>query len=1036
MLADEVGLGKTLIASEVIDKVKRWHLEEGVKTSNNEIVKDALFKVVYVCSNEVIARQNESKLGVPRDSQTSVSENRLSMQHLIIARQEADCSINKKNCQLLPMTPSTSLDMSNKFGNVKERALMFCILKDYSYFKNDSRKIGKLEKLLNYRSVNSWEAYKYDYQVQIDKIHKIHKDKYPRNLYPELKILLSEMPCYSQWRDYFQPNSRISNDLFKLIVPELRRVFAKLSISKLQPDLIIMDEFQRFNSLIMSPEDSDLGILCHRFFNNDNPLKTKILLMSATPYKPYTTLAEAVEFNTSEHFEDFKSVFRFLYSDPDSAKDFGHFESIWKDYSNSLQELRQKDWSILIAKKNQAEEELRSVLSRTERRNDRIIKTTTWENNNNAMEISEGDVLSYCNVCKFTQLANSEREKAGKSPIPSIPIEYAKSSPYLLSFMREQYKIHKNLQDYFAGKRNIPKDNTSFLNKKTIDSYKPVPANNARLQELYNTILPEGKHTELLLWVPPSHPYYTAVESKNRIGKVFDANKGFSKLLLFSAWEMVPRMTAAMTSYEAERLIYGRLNKLARKIKYTYLNRNTSSLLVDSPKELITYPSDFLADVYNPSKFDGQSLSEILAATQKTIQSKIDALKDDYQLVVSKKNSAGLVLSLLKALEGNRYSKRTERLIVPAHAVEILSYMAIASPAVCALRTLRQFDRDSISEDIHSIAQRLANGIADLFNRNNAQAIIRLVFHKSKRPYYFNVLRYCAEGNFQAMLDEYAFVCVNPDQFIQNMASPKDKDNYENNEQQLPYLLCTSRGSTRVDTRESFLSKSANTRSKEQISMQFNFAIGYYDIPSEKKVLRADAIRTAFNMPFRPFVLSTTSIGQEGLDFHSYCRKIMHWNLPNNPIDMEQREGRINRYMSLAIRQSLANSNYADGLAIPNYWKSLVEKVVNEDNNKNGGMVPYWILPEDFEFKYPIERIVPAYPFSKDQEKYNWIIKVLSMYRLTLGQPNQEELLRSLDNANIPKTQLQELFFNLSPFFGKLEEKTESSSAQQSVHAQ
>ena len=89
-------------------------------------------------------------------------------------------------------------------------------------------------------------------------------------------------------------------------------------------------------------------------------------------------------------------------------------------------------------------------------------------------------------------------------------------------------------------------------------------------------------------------------------------------------------------------------------------------------------------------------------------------------------------------------------------------------------------------------------------------------------------------------------------------------------------------------------------------------------------------------------------------------------------------------------------------------------------------MVPYWILPEDFEFKYPIERIVPAYPFSKDQEKYNWIIKVLSMYRLTLGQPNQEELLRSLDNANIPKERLEELFFNLSPFFGNREEKTES----------
>lgn len=33
---------------------------------------------------------------------------------------------------------------------------------------------------------------------------------------------------------------------------------------------------------------------------------------------------------------------------------------------------------------------------------------------------------------------------------------------------------------------------------------------------------------------------------------------------------------------------------------------------------------------------------------------------------------------------------------------------------------------------------------------------------------------------------------------------------------------------------------------------------------------------------------------------------IMHWNLPSNPIDLEQREGRINRFKCLAIRQNVA----------------------------------------------------------------------------------------------------------------------------------
>lgn len=64
-------------------------------------------------------------------------------------------------------------------------------------------------------------------------------------------------------------------------------------------------------------------------------------------------------------------------------------------------------------------------------------------------------------------------------------------------------------------------------------------------------------------------------------------------------------------------------------------------------------------------------------------------------------------------------------------------------------------------------------------------------------------------------------------------------------------------------------------------------------------------VRDVFNSPFRPFVLTSTSIGQEGLDFHWYCKKIIHWNLPSNPVDLEQTEGRINRYKGLVIRNNL-----------------------------------------------------------------------------------------------------------------------------------
>ena len=34
---------------------------------------------------------------------------------------------------------------------------------------------------------------------------------------------------------------------------------------------------------------------------------------------------------------------------------------------------------------------------------------------------------------------------------------------------------------------------------------------------------------------------------------------------------------------------------------------------------------------------------------------------------------------------------------------------------------------------------------------------------------------------------------------------------------------------------------------------------------------RLPEVREAFNSPFQPFVLATTSVGQEGIDFHWWC---------------------------------------------------------------------------------------------------------------------------------------------------------------------
>lgn len=66
-----------------------------------------------------------------------------------------------------------------------------------------------------------------------------------------------------------------------------------------------------------------------------------------------------------------------------------------------------------------------------------------------------------------------------------------------------------------------------------------------------------------------------------------------------------------------------------------------------------------------------------------------------------------------------------------------------------------------------------------------------------------------------------------------------------------------------------------------------------------------------------------------------------------------------------------------------------------------------------------IERIVPQYPMSSDVERYRRLIEVLSLYRLTMGQPRQEELLDMLESQHLTEQQIHELLFNLSPISKK-----------------
>ena len=179
------------------------------------------------------------------------------------------------------------------------------------------------------------------------------------------------------------------------------------------------------------------------------------------------------------------------------------------------------------------------------------------------------------------------------------------------------------------------------------------------------------------------------------------------------------------------------------------------------------------------------------------------------------------------------------------------------------------------------------------------------------------------------------------------------------------------------------------------------------------------SVRDAFNSPFRPFVLNSTSIGQEGLDFHWYCHHVVHWNIPSNPIDIEQREGRVNRYKSLVVRKRIAERyRHIIENCKGDIWEQLFRKVdtITSKKGRQSDLVPYWHVPEGSAH---IERYVPLMPMSKDVAKLNNALKILSLYRLAFGQPRQEELLENLLSRDFNDDEIkkikQKLMINLSP---------------------
>jgi hypothetical protein len=204
-----------------------------------------------------------------------------------------------------------------------------------------------------------------------------------------------------------------------------------------------------------------------------------------------------------------------------------------------------------------------------------------------------------------------------------------------------------------------------------------------------------------------------------------------------------------------------------------------------------------------------------------------------------------------------------------------------------------------------------------------------------------------------------------------------------------------------------FRRERAGTRS-ERVRMRGGFALRYGDERTEDgRETRSRLVWQAFNSPFRPFVLATTSVGQEGLDFHLYSHAVVHWNLPANPVDLEQREGRVHRYKGHAVRRNLATAYRAAAFQDEggDPWAALFEAGTRARPPEANDLVPGWVFAPEGGVR--IERYVPALPLSRERARLVQLRRSVAAYRLAFGQPRQEDLIEYLERELTP-AQLQE----------------------------
>jgi Helicase conserved C-terminal domain len=1017
LIADEVGLGKTLVARGLIAKAidHLWDRSQRID-------------IVYVCSNTDIARQNINRLNVTGRADFTLSS-RITL--LPITHE----NMQQSRLNFISFTPGTSFDLQSNPGWALERQLLYWLLKQpWSLdFTRATRVLHGNAGIDNFRlQVKGFAT---------NTIHSGIADQFAIQIdgRPELRgrfeVLCDQMP---------KAGAAVPAELHwerNQLIGELRKALAQTCLHWLQPDLVILDEFQRFKHLLQGDgeEASEASQLAHHLFNyqesqDDPATAARVLLLSATPYKMYTLTHEEEQ---DDHYADFRNTLDFLVPEEQQRMEFRDELKLYREELYSLADLGIEG---LLKAKCRLEASLKQVMVRTERlaltgdRNGMLVEVIP-----DRSSLLPSDLQQYLSLQDIARLIEYEDT-----------LEFWKSAPYLLNFM-DDYDLKRKFSKTVDSDPQPPKLKIAvqaamegLLNRRDIERYRQVDPGNSRLRYLHRTTIERGAWR--LLWIPPSLPYYrgTGAFAEPELAS-------FTKRLVFSCWRVVPKSVAAILSYDAERRMTQTFRKKARNtpearkkrrplLRFAFRDGRPTGMSVFG----LIYPCWTFADRFDPLRFTQGDvgaggpldLDDLVQQIEPQISALLDPLTKRFvdpsrttpdeswywaaPLLLDRESdpdrfkkwlnqpdlaerwaSQGASGDHVAAAGWRRHIEELRRSIrgkltplllgpPPTDLPRIMAYVAIAGPGVVCLRAFSRLNPAMPAKkmvDLRQFAAPLAHSFLHLFNLPEVIALLR--DRQRVVPYWQSVLEYCAGGNLQAVLDEYMHVLLES----LGLVGKTTKRIAAGISEEIQRCLTLRTSTVQADV---IAASKRRVRFEEPLRLRTRFAMRFGDQDAEDSTepTRADHVRSAFNSPFWPFVLATTSVGQEGLDFHSYCHAVVHWNIPSNPVDLEQREGRVHRYKGHALRKNIAERfGMAACHSKASPWHEMFDVARQTRPPDQNDLFPFWVAPFG---RAKIERHLPTLPHSREVAQLDGLRRALVIYRLVFGQNRQEDIVNYL----------------------------------------